>query len=263
MTQTHQGALGHGLLTHAAGRSPGVSGALGSLYHPGLGGFTTITRVQELPDSPDAQVAATVGVMAQYALEDSTDPEVRGQAASALRENGGDPNSYSDVDAVHAVWSYIRSRLSFVQDGVTGAPAADLFGQPVIESVTRPRDIASWGVGDCDDYATWGACLLTALGVPCRFVTVAADARVPGEYSHVYLVAYPEVDGTVIRVPMDLSHGKQVGWETANKYGKLREWELQECASGVGGGECLEALSLAAVFGVGLWQAYKRQRRSA
>jgi transglutaminase-like putative cysteine protease len=219
-------------------------------------GVTTITRVQELPDAPDDQVAATIGVMSQYAAEDSADPTVCAQSADALREIGCDPANYADTDACKAVWSYVRARMSFVQDAVTGAAAEAALGHPVIESVTRPRDIATWGVGDCDDYATWGAALLLCLGVPCRFVTVAADGNMPDEYTHVYLCAYPNIDGAVTRVPLDLSHGKTIGWETANNYGKLREWDVSAVAGGVIGGGML---ALAAVVGVGLWQAHKRR----
>lgn len=225
----------------------------------GLSGLT-VTRVQAMPDAPDAQVAMTVGVMSLYAVEDSQDPEVRAQAADALREVGGDPNHYTDEQAVEAVWWFVKARLQFVHDDVTGAAAADWFGQPVIESVTRPRDIAGWGVGDCDDFATWGAALLLALGVACRFATVAADERAPGEYSHVYLVAYPVIDGDVARVPLDLSHGEAIGWETENKFGKLREWDLAQSA--VSDASDGLQIAMAAAFGLGL-MALGNKRRAA
>lgn len=239
-----------------AGMGNGDSGAgAGEFYHEGRGVYTTVTRVQELPDSPDDQVAATVAVMAQYAIEDAGSPEVREQAVTALRESGGDPDDYDDSDALRAVWTYVKSRMSFVNDAVLAGPVEDRLGQPVIESVTRPRDIASWGVGDCDDYTTWGASLLTSMQCACRFATVAADARVPGEYSHIYLVAYPVIDGKQQRVPMDLSHDKTIGWETENRYGKFREWDLESSAAGSGSG----LLAIVAAVSVGLWQWSKRK----
>lgn len=246
------------VMSALAGVGQGGNGDDGEFYHEGRGVYTTVTRVQELPDSPDAQVAATVAVMAQYAVEDSASPEVQAQAVQALRESGGDPDDYGDDAAVRAVWTYVKSRMSFVNDAVLGAPVEERLGQPVVESVMRPRDIASWGVGDCDDYTTWGAALLLSMRVACRFATVAADARVPSEYSHIYLVAYPVVDGETRRVPMDLSHGKSIGWETENRFDKFREWDLESSAAGSGAG----LLAIVAAVGVGLWQ-HMRNRRAA
>jgi hypothetical protein len=68
----------------------------------------------------------------------------------------------------------------------------------------------------------YGAAHLMARGVPCSFVTVAADDSDPSMYSHVYLAAYPNGQ----RVPIDLSHGHYPGWETVNRFGKRKEWPI-------------------------------------
>lgn len=195
----------------------------------GGGGYTRLDRVLVLPEDPDSQVAMTINVMREYAGEDSGCDVIRQQAADALREVGANPQDYDDAQAVQAVWNYVKSRLTFCDDSKTGQPVEEAFGIPVIESVTRPRDIESWGVGDCDDFSTWGAALLGSMGINSAFATVAADSRVPGEYSHVYLVAYPDDctgSGQQVRVPMDLSHGKEIGWETPNRFGKFKEWPV-------------------------------------
>ena len=103
-------------------------------------------------------------------------------------------------------------------------------------------------IGDCDDFSMYLAALLTANGIACSFITVAADGHAPDQYSHVYVVAYPDGE----RVACDASHGKYPGWEVPNAFGKIREWE---CADNGGGW-------LGMVAGVGLviaggWLAYR------
>ena len=79
-------------------------------------------------------------------------------------------------------------------------------------------------VEDCDGYTLYGACLLHALGVPVKLVTVSADEQEPERYSHIYVVAYPAGEAGP-RVPLDFSHGPAPGWECPNT-GRLREWGL-------------------------------------
>jgi transglutaminase-like putative cysteine protease len=221
-----------------------------SVYHPRQMAYSTV-QYRELPDSPDDQVASTIGVMAAYARDDATTPQIQQAAKEAMAEAaaGGEAG-----DPLAAVWSYVRNRMTFVRDDAWSANQTieTHTGLPVIEVVTRPRDVLTWGAGDCDCYSTFAASLLLALGVPVRFATIAADPQAPTEYSHVYLVAYPQ-DQARRRVPMDLSHGKYIGWETENKFGKLTEWPVD------GGAESFRFAGIAAcAFGV--WCAWNRLR---
>lgn len=185
------------------------------MYHPAYG-VTSTVQMQVLADDPDTQVEQTIGLMQQYAREDANAPEIKGELQQAYA-------AYGAFDPINAVWEYVRSHMKFVQDG-TRTPMVD--DMPVVEELVRPRDMHTWGIGDCDDYTVWAAALLMAGGVQVCFCTVAADGAVPNEYSHVYLVAY--VDGQ--RVPLDFSHGDYPGWEVANKFDKRREWPVMSSA---------------------------------
>jgi hypothetical protein len=180
----------------------------------------TLTQVS---DWPDARVADTIRVMCQYAVEDSQSALIQEDAQSAVALGGGDP--------LLGVWKLCKERFRFTQD-VEMSEGTDLPQQvknDIVEVIIRPVDLSKmWRmslqpVEDCDGYATYAACLLLALGVPCYFCTVAVDPRIPDEYSHVYLVAYRNGD----RIAVDASHGKYCGWECPNPFGKRREWAVE------------------------------------
>lgn len=198
------------------------------MQHPTLG----LVRYQmtEVSDDPDQQVADTIGLMREYASSDGTTSLLQGDAAQASRINGtGEP--LSDT------FAYLRRNgtrgMRFVRDETTGAPfeAMQTPGgwRPVVETLMRPFDqaLCPYPQGDCDDFSMYGAGHLVARGIPCSFVTVAADAQMPEQFTHVYLVAYPK-DGPYAgqRVPMDLSHGPYLGWEVPNRFGKFCEWPV-------------------------------------
>lgn len=185
--------------------------------------------IETLPDDADGQVECTLSRMVQLAAADASCAEIQRDAQIALHAGRGNP-----LDGVH---SFIRSCMSFATDeSQTKAHEGFLPGPDhyFVEALTRPRDIsrviAATGraKGDCDDFSMYCAALLAALKVPCSFCTVAASGAQPGDYSHVYVVAF--VDG--IRIPMDCSHGSVVGWETPNRYGRRREWPVYSGSSG-------------------------------
>jgi hypothetical protein len=71
------------------------------------------------------------------------------------------------------------------------------------------------------------AALCESAGIPCGFVTVAADPADPSQYSHVYAVAYPKDEfGRRVRVPIDASHGEYAGWEVPDRFNKRKEWMI-------------------------------------
>jgi transglutaminase-like putative cysteine protease len=123
--------------------------------------------------------------------------------------------------------------MSFVEDSDIAAPI-DIGGADAVEVLVRPRDLSRGNdIGDCDDYTGWTAALLEANGIPCTFCTVAADARDPARYSHIYVVAY--LNG--VRVPMDCSHGQYPGWESPVAYRK-REWPVRSAQGSSPAREC-------------------------
>jgi hypothetical protein len=175
--------------------------------------------VQQVSDNPDQQVAETITLMKRYALEDAKSPEIQQDVSRAWQT--GEP--------ISDTYAYIKDRLRFVRDEVTAAPFQAQYSSPIVETLVRPRDMAVLEVpqGDCDCFSMYGAAHLLARGIPCAFVTVAADDGDPTAFSHVYLVAYP-TSGPYAgqRVPLDLSHGQYPGWEVANRFGKRTEWPV-------------------------------------
>jgi hypothetical protein len=194
----------------------------GVVDHPTMG--VVRYQITETSNDPDQQVDQTIGLMRRYAVEDSAAPSLIEDARQAWVSD----NAISDT------WDYLNRAngyrsMQFIRDEST----ANVFGswRPFVEALIRPVDqvALSQAQGDCDDFAMYGAALLLARGVPCSYVTVAADDSDPSVYSHVYLVAYP-TDGpyTGQRVPLDLSHGAYCGWEVENRFGKRAEWPLLE-----------------------------------
>ncbi len=218
-----------------------------SIYHPGLGQSVNYSMVQ-VPEGGDGQTAAVVGLMNRYATEDATSQEIQADLRSALAQCPG-------CSPVEAVFWWVKGRVRFVRDEDTASPFPTVDGGVVVEALIRPRDMSvlcggggggsgnSAGntascsrVGDCDDFSMYTAALLKAAGVPCAFVTVAADGG-SNDYSHVYVAAYPNG----VRIPLDTSHGARPGWETGNAH-RVREWPV-----GAGGG----MLGLVILIGLG------------
>lgn len=184
-------------------------------------------ELHALPDLPDEQVAGTIALMRRYVLEDACSAPIQRQARSIAASVA----SLSGPDLAQAVFSFVRSRVSFSLDESISSAFHAPVSAPIIEALIRPVDMAVLcedggcrRMGDCDDFSMYVAALLLALGINCSFVTLAADPADPNRYSHVYVAAYTEAG----RIPIDASHGEKAGWEAENKYGKKKEWPLKE-----------------------------------
>jgi hypothetical protein len=188
---------------------------VGTAYHPNFGGQV---RYQAVPLStdPDTQVAQTIALMRANVRADSSSWPIQRDAA-AMDSGTGDDCS----DA----WDWARKRVHFQQDEQTAAPLQPYFDDDIVEVLIRPRDLADMDrpVEDCDGFHQYVPALLRAKGVPCNFVTVAADAREPDRFSHVYVACYPNGK----RIALDASHGAYPGWEVPEMYvGRKREWPI-------------------------------------
>jgi hypothetical protein len=201
---------------------------------------------QLVSDDPDDQVEQTIAAMRHYAARDASSPEIQRDAASIL-------NRWPD-DPVAGVFDFVRSGVRFEQDEKIGAPVEADLSWPVIEVLMPPSELSRMctgseectRAGDCDDFSMWAASLLLALGIPCAFVTVAADSREPDRYSHVYVAAYPPGRG---RIALDTSHGPFPGWEVGNRFGKRKEWPLKQS-------KILETLKIAAALAALCYAVY-------
>lgn len=216
--------------------------AMTMLRHPDLGDVRY--ELHEVSDDPGEQVAQVIGLMRRYAVEDAQSPVVRGDLAKAMAAG-------PRLDTVSAIFYYVQSRIRFTKDEQTSSPLRTHTPIPIVEALIRPVDMAGMcngggcrRVGDCDDYAMYGAALLLAAGIPCAYVTVAADPGDPSRFSHVYVAAYPGGD----RIALDTSHGAYPGWETSAVY-ERREWPLA-------GGLLHGALPILVVAAL-TWLAYK------
>ena len=218
-----------------------TAAAVPILNHPQLGAVSVSAAMAS--DDPDSQVVETVDLMRRYVLEDSRAASVLADVERARRSD----------DAIGDTFGYVKGRLRFVNDEETAAPLQSLFAYPIVETLYRPEAIAHADVrlGDCDDYTMLGAAHLVARGVPCSFVTIAADPRDPQHFSHVYLAAYP-TSGPYAgqRVPLDISHGPYPGWEYGRAY-RIAEWPVDRRAD----------ILLGAVLAAGAWLLYRQLRR--
>lgn len=178
--------------------------------------------VTTLSDLPDVQVEQTIALMKRYSLEDATAPAIHAAVQHAIARHWTRVQSPTADDLASAIYWWVKDRMRFVHDDVTAAALPAGLAGEVVETLIRPVDmLQSAGAGDCDDYSMLLASMLTAAGVPCEFVTVAADPTARDRYSHVYVVAR-----TPRRIALDASHGTGPGWETPNRFGKRRSWPL-------------------------------------
>lgn len=199
-----------------------VSSGIPSRFH--LDNYGDVSaEVYELPDDPDGQVAVTVSLMNRYAVEDCRTVKVNDALTLACRfgRQLGLVCTRLD-DLIAAIHLYVRRSCRFVHDEVVARWMSRFERRPIVEVLLRPTAMLHFRAGDCDDFAMLVASLLLAAGIPCTFAAVAADDRVPQDFSHVYVVAY--ANGR--RVAVDASHGEYAGWEVENRFGKRAEWAL-------------------------------------
>lgn len=191
------------------------------ISHPTLGLVNMAIRATS--PNPDQQVADTIALMREYVNADAHSPEIQRDIRAAGAQYGG---------GIQGLYAFVKSRMRFTQDHELSKPVEGITREnPVVEVLIRPVDLSNItqtniGTGDCDDYSMYLAALLVGAGIPASFVTVAADPELPRDYSHVYVAAYPSGGRAPVRIPMDASHGQYVGWEVANRFGKIREWPI-------------------------------------
>ncbi len=200
------------------------------VYSPTHGREINVGTVN-LSDDPDTQVAQVLDLMVGLSDEDSLANEIQNDARAACASG---------------------------EDESTAEPfTAWLKRDDIPETLVRPIDMRMMAEpqGDCDDFSMMIRARLLALGIPCKFVTVAVDPQDPERFSHVYAVADcsdgrcgPNWSG---RVALDTSHGPYPGWEAPNPFGKRAEWP------GVSTWQILAGVVLVAGIGTAIWWALK------
>ena len=219
---------------------------LDTAYHPDFGQPVSYA-FESMPEDPNAQVRMTVERVIRHILADCLNPDVQGQARQALELGSGDP--------IAGVWRAVKPYIRFRQDFdiAQDLGTADPRKASVVETLIPPAvqavliKLRGHGVEDCDGFTMYAGCLLVALGIPVTMCTVSAERARPREFSHVYLVAYPNGQ----RVAMDVSHGPYPGWECPNT-GRKREWIIG--AETVRPSVAVPLLIAAAAGGLLLWR---------
>ena len=195
-----------------------------AVYHPSFGAEVPYT-IEALSSDSETQTEQTISRMAEYVREDSEAPIIQTIAWRLA------PLGASAEQTASNVWYWVKLSTVFVRDSEAAAPVVP---EPeLFEVLIRPVDLVRmrYQGGDCDDFAMLTAALLRALGVPAYFVTLAADEREPGRYSHVFV--YAEVaPGRMMA--LDTSHGPYPGWEKKSA-GKKRVWSVENPMMQLGG----------------------------
>lgn len=169
--------------------------------------------VKTNPHDSNASVADTIAIMGSHADAASISPQVISALSAA-----GVSTSDSEDNKIQKIFQYVKSRVTFTEDesqlaNIFAVPNSKelLITPPVLLSMPDPK-------GDCDDFSMLGCSMLNAAGVKCDFVTIAADDRMPDQFTHVYCMVTTS-DGR--QIPFDSSHGQSVGWESPNIYKKM------------------------------------------
>jgi transglutaminase-like putative cysteine protease len=171
------------------------------------------------PFNSDTATADTINVMQQIVDQYSTNPIVISAVQTAI---AGLPQGYSTpYDYARAVFYYVKRRVRLSSDESIIISGLHRTIHPYGDDLLITPDALlsmPFPTGDCDDFSMLTGAMLKAIGIPTKFVTVAANDNEPGVFSHVYLSGYlPQ------RTAMDASHGPFFGWEYS-KVSRLQEW---------------------------------------
>ena len=183
-----------------------------------------INRTPANPIDSDISTQQTVEMMIRLAKVSSHSPLV--QAAILSATDGILPSNLQPITLARAIFYFVKGHIHFTEDeeliykglGIDRVDKELLITPDVLLAMPYP-------MGDCDDFSLLTASMLLAGGVPCSFVTIAADPETPEKFSHIYVRAYliSEGQGLGNSVAMDCSHGSYLGWEYQGAF-RRQEW---------------------------------------
>jgi len=197
---------------------------LGSLNQAGHFGATASSApVQHLViGSGDTGIYQTVRLIKQKVQEGTRQPIVIQTVKKIL---GGMPPETTQVEISKAIvrwWmSNIRYRhdddMSMTEEGLKwvniNACPQRYKSCEAVEMVADVPQILAQGYGDCDDFVVGLGAFFQLAGIHWCPVVVALDSSMPGEFSHIYLIA--NLDGSW--VPVDAVNAREPwGWESPN-----------------------------------------------
>jgi transglutaminase-like putative cysteine protease len=187
-------------------------------------------RLAKTPANPyntDISTYQTVEIMKRLAKASAYSPSI---IAAILSATGGIPQSIPSIRALaRCLFYWVKGHVLFTEDEVLmyrglGIERVDkelLIVPDALLSMPTP-------MGDCDDFSLLTASLLLGCGVPCSYVTIAADEETPEKFSHIYVKAYltdevGTIEGKPRELALDCSHGAYPGWEYQGAFRK-QEW---------------------------------------
>lgn len=160
----------------------------------------------------DRGVAQTIDLMRKLVDDAVKDPFVNRSAIEMVRGAG---DTFSREAKAQAIYNYLAGRWTYVEDPV--GP----FGPK--ETLRPPRALLEMIAGDCDDATLLIASLLGTIGIRARFITVAADASAPDEFSHIY----PEAEiFPGYWVAMDIARPGSAFGLAPQRYFRKRAWDF-------------------------------------
>ncbi len=163
--------------------------------------------------SDEIETAQTVAYMDELAAADAGDRLVLDALDRALSEASIDLSATPEAIA-RAVYWFLKRTIRYVPTPGT-SPLVDqtLIAPSTVLAMPEP-------IGDCPQFSMLAKAMLRAACVTCYFVTIAAEAQFPDQYSHVYN-AIETAPGRLM--PFDSSNGPEPGAEYARPY-KRKVW---------------------------------------
>jgi len=166
------------------------------------------STVFALPEDTDAATALTIQKMSEQISAGAGSAEVRGRALDIL--NRARVQAFDFRGAARAIYEWVRRCIIFTPDPV---------GKEGVQT-------AEWTLyfrrGDCDCISVLMCSLLESVGLRCRLMTIAADARLPSQYSHVY----PEVCLNGQWVTVDAARRSPAFGKAPRRYFRRRGWSV-------------------------------------
>lgn len=118
----------------------------------------------------DAGTAQTIEVMRRLVHDAQRDAAFVRKANDIVRPVA----AFDDLGEVKQIYDWVRRNIRFTKDPIS------------VEKLYPPQELLKIRSGDCDDLATLTLALAAANGYRGRFITLAANAESPNEFTHVY-----------------------------------------------------------------------------
>lgn len=195
----------------------------GSLSQAGGSITTNTVPVQHVViGSGDQGIYQTVRLIKQKAHEGTQQKSVQELVRSIL---AGIPKPATQVDVSKALVQWWMANIQYRHDddmsfterglqwvNINQCPRRFKICEPV-EMVSDVPQILAQRHGDCDDFVTGLGAFHSLAGIKWCPVIVSLDTSIPGEFSHIYLIA--NLDGSW--VPIDaVNRGEPWGWQAPN-----------------------------------------------